>query len=137
MLSDGELKDKTIDELLLLYKLQPAYKKKFFGLFKKRSRSYESYKKRIWAHICMKKRVIYDPEYSVDRVPKRILKMYDPVILERVNLLEQKGFEYELSSLTPSGVRKLPMRLINEIEKLDRRKRYIISENFKLVPNTI
>ena len=137
MLSDDKLKEKNIDELHLLYKLQPTYKKKFFGLFKKRSRSYESYKKRIWAHICMKKRMIYDSQFSVDRVVKRILKMYDPVILERVNLLEQKGFEYELSSLTPFGIRKLPIRLINKIEKLDGRKRYMISENFNLVPNTI
>ena len=69
MLGDNILKDKTIDELLVLYKSQPIYKKKLLGLIKKKSRSLENYRKQIWAHITMKKRIVYNPEYSVNKVP--------------------------------------------------------------------
>ncbi len=137
MLGDNILKDKTIDELLVLYKSQPIYKKKLLGLIKKKSRSLENYRKQIWAHITMKKRIVYNPEYSVNKVPKGIMKMYDPDLVNRVKLLENKGFDYELSSFTPYGIRMFPEKLINEIKKLNGNNRYIISNNLKLVLNTM
>ncbi len=85
----------------------------------------------------MRKRVIYYPQFSVEKVSDDIIRLYNPDLIERVNLLKEKGFIFELSGFTPYGISKFPTRLLNEIRKLDGRKKYIITEKFKLIRNTI